>query len=398
MNITLSRRPRALRGTRGLVLGGGVLLAAIATAAAGPAALASPSAAAGTQVRQAAGIKLSKIKGPISWSVIPASATGPQAGRTVFSYTNIKPGSTISDHVAVINRSSSSVTFNIYATDATGTTAQNVLMLLPTAKTPVDIGSWVTFPNHVKRLSVIIPAKKAVIEPFTIAVPHSATPGDHTGGVIAAVGFQRKGPNGAVVTMDERIAVPLELRVFGPIHAALSVESISAGFGTTVNPFGDGRASVSYTLHNTGNVRLTGSEAVSVTGPFGMSAKAKGVQLPTVLPGDSVRITQHAKGLYPAGPLTAHVHVTPANPKGAPPLAQPLAAANGSASLFAVPWPLIGLLILLGGAGFGGWRLLQWRRKRLRETLTAVAASVRAETEERVLAESGNPVTKPQGQ
>jgi len=397
MNITLSRRPRELPGVRGLVLGGGVLLAAIATAAAGPAALASQSAAEGKQVRQAAGIK-PKPRGAISWSVVPASATAPQPGRSIFSYTNIKPGSTISDHVAVINRSSGSVTFNVYATDATGTTAQNVLTLLPTAKTPVDIGSWVTFPHHVKRLSIIIPAGKAVIEPFTIAVPGSATPGDHTGGMIAAVGFQRKGPNGAVVTMDERIAVPLELRVFGPIHAALSVESISAGFGTTVNPFGDGRATVSYTLHNAGNVRLTGSEAVSVTGPFGMSAKAKGVQLPTVLPGDSVRITQHAKGLYPAGPLTAHVHVTPANPEGAPPLAQPLAAANGSASLFAVPWPLIGLLILLGGAGFGGWRLLQWRRKRLRETLTAVAASVRAETEERVLAESGNPVTKPQGQ
>ena len=395
MNNTLSRRPQVLPGTRGLVLGGGVLLAAIATAAAGPAALASPSAAAGS-ARQAAGIK-PKPKGAISWSVAPASATAPQPGRSIFSYTDIKPGSTISDHVAVINRSAGSVTFNIYATDATGTTAQNVLTLLPTVKTPVDIGSWVTFANHVKRLSIIIPAGQAVIEPFTIAVPGSATPGDHTGGMIAAVGFQRKGANGAVVTMDERIAVPLELRVFGPIHAALSVESISAGFGSTVNPFGDGIASVSYSLHNTGNIRLTGSEAVSVTGPFGMSAKAHHIQLPTVLPGDSVRITQHAKGLYPAGPLNAHVHVSPANPKGAPPLSQPLAAANGSASLFAVPWPLIGLLVLLGGGGFGAWRLLQWRRNRLRETLTAVAANVRAETEERMLADSGNPASQPQG-
>jgi hypothetical protein len=218
--------------------------------------------------------------------------------------------------------------------------------------------------------------------------------------MIASVGFQRKSPTGAVVTMDERIAVPLELRVAGPIHAKLGVESISAGFGNTINPFGDGSASVTYTLHNTGNVRLTGNQAVSVTGPFGMAVKVRDPQLPTVLPGDSVRITERAKGLYPAGPLTAHVHVDPANPKGAPPLAQQLTPASGSASLFAVPWSAIGVLVLLAGGGFGAWRLWKWRRRQLYATLTTVAEHARAETEQRLQgdSDSAEPVSQPQGQ
>jgi hypothetical protein len=166
------------------------------------------------------------------------------------------------------------------------------------------------------------------------------------------------------------------------------VESISAGFGNTVNPFGDGTATVTYTLHNTGNVRLTGSQAVSVTGPFGIKAKVHGKQLPTVLPGDFVRITEHTTGLYPAGPLSAHVHVSPANPSDAPPLAVPLADSGGSASLFAVPWSLIGLIVLLCGGAFGVWRLWKWRRRQLRATLDAVAESVRSETEQRLLADS----------
>src|SRR5262245_51110636 len=110
MNITPSRRPHASIGIRGQVVGSGILLAAIVTAAAAPAALASPSAPGrSASVQVAAGGKSTLIKGPISWSVAPASATAPQTTRNLFSYTDIKPGSAISDHVAVINRSAGSV-------------------------------------------------------------------------------------------------------------------------------------------------------------------------------------------------------------------------------------------------------------------------------------------------
>jgi len=385
----------APRRIRGRVRAGGLLLAAITAAigAAQPAAFASPTAPApASQPGQSAGglVSASSTTGQISWSVTPASATGPDS-RVVFSYANVKPGSTISDHVAVINRSRQIVSFTLYATDATGTTARNGLILLPTATRPVDIGSWASFPGHGARMSVIIPARTGLVEAFTLAVPHNATPGDHTGGMVASVAFERKNTLGQVVTLDERVADPIELRVAGPLHAALRVESISADFSTTLNPFGDGSATVSYTVANTGNVRLTGSQVVSVTGPFGIASNVAPTRLPVVLNGDSIRLTVRAAGLYPAGPLSAHVHVSPANPAGAAPIPEPVAATTGSASLFAVPWGLIGLVILLAAAGVGGWLAWRWRRRRLALALVAVAESARAETEKRLQGDSADP-------
>ena len=40
-------------------------------------------------------------------------------------------------------------------------------------------------------------------------------------------------------------------------------------YADTPNPFGKGDATVTYTIHNTGNAILTARQAVSVSGPFG---------------------------------------------------------------------------------------------------------------------------------
>jgi len=376
----------------GRVLAGGFLAAAIVTGAvaAGPAALASQSSAGTRSARTVS-------DGSISWSVSPASATQPDT-RSKFSYTNIKPGSTITDHVAVLNRGKQSVAFSIYATDATGTSLSNALLLLPAGKQPHDIGSWVTFPGGVSRLSIVIPADKGIIETFKVALPSHATPGDHTGGVIASVSFQRQVRKGEVVTENQRIAVPIELRVAGPLHAGLRVESISTGFHSPLSPIGKGTATVSYTVHNTGNVRLTGSQVVSVTGPFGVSSKLQLKDLPTVLPGDSIRVTAEPGNLFPVGPMTAHVLLSPANPVGAPALAIPVVNASGTASLFAVPWSLLVVIILIVAAAYGGWRARGWRHRRLSVKLDAVADKARRETERRLLGDTGTSQAGPQRQ
>ncbi len=380
MNVSASHR---ILGR--LVAGGFLLATSLASAvAAGPAALASQSSVGGQSAAVVGSARTLSGGGTVTWSVIPASATQPDT-RSKFSYTNIKPGSTITDHVAVLNRSSQGVAFSIYATDATGTTAANALILMPAAQTPRDIGSWVTFPKGVSRLSIVIPGGKGIIETFKLAVPRHATPGDHTGGLIASVSFNRVNSKGQIVREDQRIAVPIELRVTGPLHAGLAVESISTGFHSPLSPFASGSATVSYTVHNTGNVRLTGSQAVSVTGPFGISSKLKLTNLPTVLPGDSIRLTAQPRGLYPLGPMTAHVSLTPSIPTGAPQLALPAGNVTGTASLFAVPWSLFVLVIVLIGAGYGGWRGRGWRQRRLRSKLDAVAEGARRETEKRLL-------------
>ncbi len=392
MNVSrLHRIP--LRRTRGQVLAGGLLLAAILTGAvaAGPAAFASRSDSVARSAQISGGGNV------VTWSESPASATAPDY-RTTFSYTSIQPGSTISDHVAVLNRSKQSVAFTIYATDATGTTLGNVLELLPTGKKPHDIGSWVRFPKGATQLSIVIPAGKGIIEPFKLAIPRQATPGDHTGGMIAAVGFPRRTSKGSVVVEYQRIAVPIELRVTGKLRAGLQVESISTGFHNPLSPFGTGSATVAYTVHNSGNIRLTGSQTVTVTGPFGVASKVQLRNLPTVLPGDSVRVTAQPRGLFPAGPMTADVRLEPANPVGAPPLVVPIAGATGTASLFAVPWTLLLLIILVVGAAYGIWRARGWQRRRLRAKLDAVADRARRETERRLLGNSGKSGAEPQKQ
>jgi hypothetical protein len=237
-----------------------------------------------------------------------------------------------------------------------------------------------------------------VIEPFTISVPRQSTPGDHTGAIAAGVSTEVQGAHGQLVTRETRIAIPLEMRIVGPLHAGMRVESISAGFVNNLDPIGDGSANVSFVVQNTGNIRLAGSQSVSVSGPFGISVKLPAKLLGMVLPGDSVQFTATVHKLYPAGPLTAHVQVSPSAPRGAPQLATPMAMVTGTASLFAVPWAALVVLILVIGAGVGLWQLLKYRRRRLHATMSAVAENVRRETEKRLLGSKDKSAGTPTGQ
>jgi hypothetical protein len=395
--MNTARRRRS--PVRARILAGSLLLAAIGTVAAVPAASASPASPASpiSAARPGQPASGTPAAGVVSWSVEPAGAKAPDS-RTRFTYQNIKPGSLIFDHVAVFNRSSQAVAFAIYATDATGTSANGALTLLQTGQRSTAIGAWTTFPGNVKSLSIIIPADKGVIEPFTITVPRRATPGDHIGGMIAAVGVPHRTPTGQMVTVYQRIAVPMELRVTGKLLAALTVKSVSIGFGTPFNPFGGGSAHVTYSVVNTGNVMLAGTQTVTVTGPFGAKSTLRVPKLPDVLPGDSVQYTVSAGGFYPAGSVTAHVTVTPGWPADATPLAVTLAAASASASLFAVPWALILLIIVLAVGGYVLWRLRRTRRRAHEAEIAAAADRARRETERRLLGSgAGQPAAKSAG-
>jgi len=368
-----------------------MLLAATVTvaAAAGPAAVAAPLspvlASGQSQHANGGGADKPKPPGQVSWSVLPATATGPDHSRNLFSYGTVKPGSTVVDHVEIVNRSKQSAAFSIYATDAVGTTLQDALLLLPADKKPVDIGAWTTFPGGASQLSTVIPGGKAIVEQFTVKVPALATPGDHTGGLIAAVGVPKKTNTGLAIIENYRIAVPMELRVPGALHASVQLQSISTGFSVPLNPFGSGSATISYTVANTGNVRQNGTQKVTVTGPFGQSSTVTPPKLPTILPGDSVRVSVSVPGLYPAGPMSAHVTVTPGWPPRTAPLATATPIANGSASLFATPWSLVGFILLLVAIGVGIWQFLKWRRRTHRAEIASAAARARRDTERRLL-------------
>jgi hypothetical protein len=163
------------------------------------------------------------------------------------------------------------------------------------------------------------------------------------------------------------------------------VQSISTGFSDPLNPFGTGAATISYSVANTGNVRLAGAQTVTVTGSFGQKVVLHPPQLPTILPGDSIRVTAVAAGFFPAGPMTAHVAVNSSYPPDSIPLTQAVPTALGTASLFAFPWSLLVLLLLIVAIGLGIGFYFRWRGRVRRAELAAVAARARRDTEQRLL-------------
>lgn len=321
----------------------------------------------------------------VTWSVMPATARGLDHTRSLYNYGQVKAGSTVTDHVAIVNRSNQAAAFTLYATDATGTSKQNALLLLEQGKKPTDIGAWATFPGGASQMNTVIPGRRAVILPFSLKVPRLATPGDHTGGLVAAVGIPRKDKNGMAVVQNYRIAIPIELRVPGKLHPAVKITSVSTGFSVPVNPAGDGTATISYTVANVGNVKQTGTQTVTVSGWFGQKKTVRSEKLPTILPGTSIRVIVPVYGLYPAGPMTARVTVNPGWPLRTIRLAGNLEPVSNTAALFATPWSLLGLIVLLIAVGVGIWWLLRWRNREHAAQIAAAAARAAHETERRLL-------------
>jgi hypothetical protein len=381
----------ALKSRRALA--GGLLLTAVAAGAAvaAPAASAVPLASA-APVSSAAVLSADHViavgrsgggsppPGQIIFSAVGATPKGPD-GRYEFVYNDVKPGTVIKDWVELFNRSSQSAAFEVYAVDAIGTTLANSLVYDQGSQKPTDIGKWETFyaskaQPDATQASFVMGAQNGVIEPFTVTVPSYAQPGDHTGGLVVQVGVPTVNAKGQRVTIYSRIALPIEVRVTGPLKEGVQIQSISTSFNNSVNPFGTGSATISYSVANTGNVKISGAQLVNASGVFG-SSSVKPPQLPTILPGDSVRVTTTAGGLYPAGPFTAKVTVTPSWPKSAPQVSLSLPVVSASASFFAFPWALIVLILLLVGLSYGTWRYLRWRVRQRAADMAAVATAAR---------------------
>ena len=95
-----------------------------------------------------------------------------------------------------------------------------------------------------------------VVVPFRITVPANASPGDHGAAIVAVLSTLGKNPKGENVRLDQRVASRIYLRVNGPLHPGLRIEGLSVTYRHSLNPLHGGSATVRYTVHNVGNVRL----------------------------------------------------------------------------------------------------------------------------------------------
>ncbi|MDG4764172.1 DUF916 domain-containing protein [Solwaraspora sp. WMMD406] len=289
----------------------------------------------------------------LTWGVAPSSPEGPN-GRPAFEY-KLDPGATLTDYVAISNHSDQPITLDVYASDAF-TTDQGGFDLLAADTASVDVGAWITLPAR----TITVPSTSRLDVPFTITVPDNATPGDHPGGIVASLAATGTDEQGNQVAVDHRVGSRVYLRVTGELRPALDVADLSITHDGTWNPIAGGTVTATFTVRNTGNVRLTGQPDLAVAGPFGSARRtASGDQLPEILPGDSFQTSVRVDGVPPLFRLGAQLTVEPAAVTDDVLDPAPVTVVR-ERGLWAVPWPHLVFLLLLG---LVGWLVVARRRK-----------------------------------
>lgn len=296
----------------------------------------------------------------VTFGISPAGPERPD-DRPFLAY-EAAPGSVINDHVALINQDARPLTLQTYASDVVQT-PEGGLSALPRDKKNVDAGSWVTVGVAGDVTVPPASAKTGVgfaVVPLTITVPADIEPGDHVIGVVASLRSAGKAGAGAPdITLDQRVAARLYLRISGRMAPGVVVEHIDSRFEG--NQLGHGSATITYTLHNTGNVRVGVRAAVAVAGPFGVGARTgKGKPVSDLLPGATATQTVTVQDVWAMGvnPVTVRAQVV------APTAGQDpgLGTVRGRSVLWATTYGQGAVALLVAGAV--AWQVVRVRRLR----------------------------------
>ncbi|MDN3259967.1 DUF916 domain-containing protein [Streptomyces sp. CSDS2] len=286
-----------------------------------------------------------------SWSVYPVASE--PAARPWFTLW-ADPGRTLTDEVAVHNRTGRPLTFRLYAADAYNT-ARDGGFAVRTAGEPMrGVGAWA----GLARTRITVPGHRTVTVPFTLRVPEGAEPGDHPGAIVAL--DERTGAGGGSPALAVRRAVGARvyLRVGGPRLPALSVGQVRVSRHRPSLPgLGAGTATVSYTLRNTGNVTLSPRVRLTARGLFGSTLLDRTLtRVPAeLLPGQRVRLTETWRGLprFDRGEVTVTASALDTRE-------------SASAGFLVLPWLLLALVFAAGV--LAGALLVRGRRARARRS------------------------------
>ena len=270
-----------------------------------------------------------------TWSVDPGGVGNPGA-RNSFNYT-LKAGQTFQDVVSVTNTSDAPLTLNIYPADAYVDPVDGAFGLRLATEPNKDAGAWVVLPAK----ELTIPPSSRSDVPFNITIPPDALPGDHAGGIIAeaVTPTATTDATGATVFVKRRVATRVYVRVAGTITPQLQVTHLSVSHHSSLMPpfGGRGSATITYEVHNTGNIRIKGTSTVKVTGFFGRTIKTFAVRdLPDLLPSSSIKVTEKFTGLPPFELLSAEVSVKGEGVSG-----------HASSDFWAISWLLVFLVIVV---------------------------------------------------
>ncbi|MGW2698977.1 WxL protein peptidoglycan domain-containing protein [Streptomyces sp. NPDC001340] len=268
-----------------------------------------------------------------SWSVYPVASE--VAARPYF-YLSADPGQTLTDKVAVANKTGRPLTFRLYAADAYNTARDGGFAVRTLKERMRGVGAWARPATS----RVTVPGHRTVTVPFTLRLPRGAEPGDHPGAIVALDERVDPGSGRLALGVQRAVGARVYLRVGGPTLSAISVEQVHISHHQPLVPgFGDSTATIGYTLRNTGNVTLDPKVELKARGLFGRTLLDRDLTgVPSeLLPGQRVRLTEtwHGAPQLDWGDITLTA--------SAPDTRQ-----SASASFFALPWLLAGLVFVAG--------------------------------------------------
>ncbi|NDO91518.1 DUF916 domain-containing protein [Cellulosimicrobium cellulans] len=302
----------------------------------------------------------------ITWSVTPADADGPDGRRWVD--LTVDPGQTVEDHLAVTNFGKTPATFALKSADGY-LTANGRFNMLPSDRESRDAGTWFTIQE-----TVDVGPEETVVVPYTITIPENATPGDHPAGIAASI-TTAGSDEGTSVGVESRVGFRVTTRVTGEVQPVLAVENVKASYAPSWNPFAAGDLTVSYDVANDGNVRLGAEGQVATSALFG--AVVDGVTaepLGEVLPGGSLRSEVGFDDVWPLGPVSTTITVTPTTVADDV-VDAPLQPVTVTVTTWAVPWPQLLLVAIVVVLVIG----IRDDRRRRRQRLEAMLAKARDE-------------------
>jgi hypothetical protein len=292
------------------------------------------------------------------WSAVPGNPKGSETNRQ-FIFLDVRPGDTIEESIDVTNKTEEPKRFTVYGADAFNATNGGAFSLTTVNDAPSDLGSWMSFPTT----QITVKPGKTVNVPVDIAVPRTATPGDHIGGIVTLDEEVTPGAEGTVrLNVQNQIGVRVYARVAGPLTPQMSITDYTLETDGNAVPFGNGTSVVSFNVENTGNVRLTPDAEVVLTGAFNRELyRTEPQTLNEVLPGGTVSLRTEIPASVFIGPVSARLD-----------LVAPETSAGADATAWVIPWlALLVLAVLI--IGFVLWRLRRRSEKSAADAAPAPA-------------------------
>jgi len=299
-----------------------------------------------------------------TFGIGPASLSA-QNPRGYFSY-QMGAGGTYRDRAIVVNYGNTPLRLGVYAADLGNSASGALVVGLPDDAGQHDAGAWVKLPKKLVTVDVAPASSRGPgtkIVPFTLQVPADASPGDHGGALVAVLSTLGRNPKGENVRLNQRVATRLYVRVNGPVSPRLEIDDLRATYRQNLNPIGGGSVTVHYVVRNSGNIRLAAQQVVTVTGMFGTTKMVTGRKIDLLFPHGAQPVNVTIKGVFPTMWEKARVKVTPLLFADQKPV--PVATAARSVSFVAVPWALLGCVVLLLALTIGFFL----RRRRRRRTV-----------------------------